>query len=84
MTSNKKRLVINQPRGEEITSKISINNGSIKDFSPYEIIYENILFTIEGANPKGKQRITWHCINYRKKRILPEISKNFTMPLFRE
>ena len=74
-SNTKKEIAISQPKGEEITSKISIINDSIKDNSPYEIIYENIIFTIEGANPKGKHRITWHCINYRKKRNLPETSK---------
>ena len=76
-TKTKKRKINYKPKGEDITYKILIKDDSIKDLCPYEIYYENVLFTIEGANPKDRQRITWHCINYRKKKNKPETCKTF-------
>ena len=76
-TKTKKRKINYKPKGEDITYKIIIKEDSIKELCPFEIYYDNVLFTIEGANPKDRQRITWHCINYRKKKNKPENCKTF-------
>ena len=49
-------------KGIEISNDIIQKTEFIKDNIPYEIIYNNILYIIEGVNHKRNRRITLLCI----------------------
>ena len=58
----KKDIYINN----EITDKVNIFEDSIKNNTPYKIIYDNYIYNYERKNPKNMKKLTWHCQNYRK------------------
>ena len=58
--------------GKDITDLTEIIDNSKYKNIPYKIKYNEHIFYIRGADPTNNLRVTWRCINYRKKSNLPD------------
>ena len=65
----KKAYTVN---GKDITDLTEIIDNSKYTNIPYKIKYNEHIFYIRGAEPTNNLRVTWRCINYRKKSNLPD------------
>lgn len=66
--NEKKSFIKFSIKGNEITTSIKIQQNSIKNNTPYTIIFKDCKYIIRGANPSNAIRVTWHCQNYLKYR----------------
>ena len=66
--SPKKNYII---KGNEITDFTEIIDNTKYKNIPYKIKYDNCTFYIRGKDRTNNLRVTWRCLNYRKKRNLP-------------
>ena len=75
--NNKTKDIIKNEKKIEITNEVTFIEDSLKNNTPYKILYNNYIYNYEGSNPKNKNQITWHCQNYRKIKNLPTNTTKF-------
>ena len=61
----------------DISNDVKIMEDSIKNNTPYKILYLGSEYTYEGKNPIKRKKITYHCKNYRKIKNLPANMNKF-------